>query len=367
MENQELTKLFSTQISLSEWLQSIGHEQAEAFRQEDKRKHDRLTRLRALIGLPFDEPTSFPAAEVLASSPAFTEWLDQHGGELCALRLIPLNPELPKLRMRGKSVRNAVDWLHQQAIEPAHYRADFLPHDDNSTWATIFIVNQEGMFGEITHGLHSDLTQGQYESHLPNSFCSDFLTWKFARPDPEAQAHLEKLTGMILVDDPPVRKRLEQELGSKFTRNFLNGYFETTDSTEFGVWFKDYNRILAELYADVHIEPLPCADPAGSHLLTGQTGSPGRATGRVRVIDGPQAFVQPDDVLVCRMTTPDYLPLMQQAAAIVTDLGGVLSHAAIVARELGKPCLTATGCATTVLLDGQLVEVDADAGVVRLA
>jgi pyruvate, water dikinase len=70
-------------------------------------------------------------------------------------------------------------------------------------------------------------------------------------------------------------------------------------------------------------------------------------------------------VLVCRMTTPDYLPLMQKAAAIVTDVGGILSHAAIVARELGKPCLTATGSGTTTLHDGQEVEVDGDAGLVR--
>ena len=67
------------------------------------------------------------------------------------------------------------------------------------------------------------------------------------------------------------------------------------------------------------------------------------------------------------MTTPDYLPLMKQAAAIVTDAGGVLSHAAIVARELGKPCITATGSATQLLREGQLVDVDADLGEVRAA
>lgn len=367
MENQELTKLFSTQISLTEWLEQIGHDQTEAFRIEDKLKHDRLSKLKALIGLPFDEPTSFPAAAVLAPTAGFTAWLVAHGSELCALRLIPLDPPLPKLRMRGKSVLGAVEWLQGQNFDPARYRADFLPHDDNSTWATIFIVNQHGIFGEITHGLHSDLTQGQYETHLPNTFGYDFSTWKLSRPDPTARAHLEHLTGMIKVGDPDVRKQLELELDAKFTRDYLNGYFETTDSSEFGIWFKDYNRILASMYADARVSPAADSAPAGSHLVTGQTGSPGRATGRVRVIDGPQTAIHPDDILVCRTTTPDYLPLMQQASAIVTDLGGVLSHAAIVARELGKPCLTATGCATTVLLDGQLVEVDADAGVVRLA
>jgi pyruvate,water dikinase len=65
------------------------------------------------------------------------------------------------------------------------------------------------------------------------------------------------------------------------------------------------------------------------------------------------------------MTTPELVPLMQKAAAIVTDLGGILSHAAIVSRELGKPCVVGTGKATQVLNDGDLVEVDAENGTVR--
>ena len=65
------------------------------------------------------------------------------------------------------------------------------------------------------------------------------------------------------------------------------------------------------------------------------------------------------------MTTPEFVPLMQKAAAIITDQGGILSHAAIVSRELGKPCITGTENATSLLKDGDMVEVDADEGVVR--
>ncbi len=64
------------------------------------------------------------------------------------------------------------------------------------------------------------------------------------------------------------------------------------------------------------------------------------------------------------MTPPDYLPLMKQAKATVTDLGGILSHAAIISRELKIPCITATKNATQILKDGNLVEVDAERGVV---
>jgi pyruvate,water dikinase len=72
------------------------------------------------------------------------------------------------------------------------------------------------------------------------------------------------------------------------------------------------------------------------------------------------------DILVTTMTTPEYIFVMKKAAAILTDTGGLTSHAAIVSRELGIPCIVGTKIATRVLKDGDLVEVDADSGVVRI-
>ena len=71
------------------------------------------------------------------------------------------------------------------------------------------------------------------------------------------------------------------------------------------------------------------------------------------------------DILVSHMTSPDIVPVMKKAAAIVTDLGGLTCHAAIVARELKKPCVIGTKVATQVLKDGDKVEVNADKGIVR--
>jgi len=69
---------------------------------------------------------------------------------------------------------------------------------------------------------------------------------------------------------------------------------------------------------------------------------------------------------VTGMTRPEFVPLMKKASAIVTDEGGITSHAAIVSRELGKPCVIGTQVATQILKNGDFVEVDADAGVVRI-
>ena len=95
---------------------------------------------------------------------------------------------------------------------------------------------------------------------------------------------------------------------------------------------------------------------------------PGKVTGRARIIKlkNKMSSFKKGEILVAPMTTPDYLAIMKKAAAIITDEGGLLCHAAIVARELGIPSIIGTKIATQVLKDGDRVEVDADKGVVRV-
>lgn len=110
----------------------------------------------------------------------------------------------------------------------------------------------------------------------------------------------------------------------------------------------------------------PPSDGAAKALVRGLGAAPGRATGAVRLLSDPReagAFAE-GDVLVAHMTTPDWVPLMRRAAAIVTDSGGMTCHAAIVSRELRIPCVVGTGEATRRLRDGELVTVDATHGAV---
>lgn len=98
--------------------------------------------------------------------------------------------------------------------------------------------------------------------------------------------------------------------------------------------------------------------------IAGTPGSPGHASGPARVVHGPDDFarVQPGDVLVCRFTEPAWTALFGVVAAVVTETGGVLSHAAIVAREHGIPAVLAVRGATTSYRDGETVTVDGGAG-----
>ncbi len=94
----------------------------------------------------------------------------------------------------------------------------------------------------------------------------------------------------------------------------------------------------------------------------------GKITGKARILlsASDQHTVNEGDILIVPMTTPDYLPSMQRAAGFVTDEGGVICHAAIVARELKKPCVIGTKKATSVFQSNDTVEVDGFTGMVRL-
>ena len=102
--------------------------------------------------------------------------------------------------------------------------------------------------------------------------------------------------------------------------------------------------------------------------VKGLPGSAGVARGTARVIRSLAEVgkLQPGEVLVTVSTEPPWTPLFATAAAVVTDQGGVLSHTAVVAREYRIPAVVGTGLATTTFHDGQLLEVDGDAGIVRV-
>lgn len=107
---------------------------------------------------------------------------------------------------------------------------------------------------------------------------------------------------------------------------------------------------------------------AQTPILKGRAASPGMGTGKVVILKSPKEIekVKAGDILVTKMTSPDFVPAMKKAAAIVTDEGGATSHAAIVSRELGIPCVVGTGDATKKLKDGFIVTVSGTDGVVYL-
>jgi phosphohistidine swiveling domain-containing protein len=107
----------------------------------------------------------------------------------------------------------------------------------------------------------------------------------------------------------------------------------------------------------------------GEFLCSGISASGGRATGIARVAENRAGFdaLEPGEILVCRFTLPEIAPYFERTRALVTDEGGALSHAAIMAREVGIPAVTGCGDATSVIRTGDIIQVDGDLGVVAAA
>ncbi|MEV0396313.1 PEP/pyruvate-binding domain-containing protein [Polymorphospora rubra] len=113
--------------------------------------------------------------------------------------------------------------------------------------------------------------------------------------------------------------------------------------------------------------PVASGPAAATAPLTGTPGSRGTATGPARIVRGPDDFgrVRPGDILVCRFTDPAWTPLLRIVAGVVTETGGALSHAAIVAREQGIPAVLGMPGAMDRLPDGLPVTVDGSTGAAR--
>lgn len=169
----------------------------------------------------------------------------------------------------------------------------------------------------------------------------------------EADGGREKLSDAQVLELTRIGKRIERHYGSPqdIEWGWAEGRFYLLQTRPI--------TTLAQPAGDLEDAPAPPAEP----LLSGSAASPGVAAGRVRVVADPAQtnLIAEGDVLVAEMTTPDFVPAMKRAAAIITEKGGRTCHAAIISRELGVPCIVGAAGARE-LADGLLITVDAASG-----
>ena len=125
---------------------------------------------------------------------------------------------------------------------------------------------------------------------------------------------------------------------------------------------KTFSGSIAKEYFDIIEKTITASE------IKGTTASPGKAIGTAKIILNQSDFskMENGDVIVASMTRPEYVSIMKMASAIVTDEGGITCHAAIVSRELNIPCITGTQIASRSIKDGDLIDVNADHGLVKI-
>lgn len=355
------------QPSITEWFALIGEEkESHAFREEDLKKQFKLEALYQTIGLSYERPEIWQADDVDETNPKFAQLLTERGNELCAFRLVPQKQGLEKLRNRGLSIKDCYyTWFKNLSIQKENYVVEICPHSNTSLWATIFLINDDMIFGEVIEGRHNQLTQGE-TLHKPYQFQYDFKTWQWSEPNPAAQEMMEQTIAMLHVPSKEKQAKLKQDVDATFSHDYLVGYFETTVWEGNKIHFIDYNRLLTSYF----LTPPPLTTTRSiENEIKGTPAFAGTASGTVVLVDEQEIntvdFPQ-GSILVCDNTDVRYLPLMRKAAAIVTNRGGMLSHAAIVARELKVPCLVGTKDATTRLKTGNTITVNATNGIIKI-
>jgi phosphohistidine swiveling domain-containing protein len=354
-------------VSMTEWVSHLlTQKDLEKFRQEDNTKDDRLEFLYNTIRISYERPTNFESIELKEKSKRFVKFLEKNKDSLCALRLNPKHGGLPKIRNRGLSVKESLGWFAKQEINYSDYIASFRPHADTCLLSVILVVNKKGVFGEVTTGKHSELTQGSTEREA-TQFSFDFKKWQWRNQTVLAKKTIDRMLKMIKVTEILKRKQITKKLKIGFTQNLLNGYFEAVLWNDNKVRFSDYNRILHTMVERPVFVDSILQDKTES--LTGLTVFKGIVKGKVVLINEKNISTikfPKNSILVTDNTDVRFISFMKKSGAIVTDRGGLLSHAAIVARELKKPCIIGTKIATKVLKDGDYVEVDANTGVVKI-
>jgi pyruvate,water dikinase len=209
----------------------------------------------------------------------------------------------------------------------------------------------------------------------PDLYVVDKRSWEIVEKKVRPQFKLRKrdpISGKNITIELPEKKANAQVLSdeeiiklAKITQKIDDHYAYPQDVE----WAIEGGRIYVVQTRPVTVlKPKEVKEVAekGEIIVKGLAASPGVASGVVKIVHDISELgkIEQGDILVTKMTNPDMVPAMKRAAAILTDEGGLTSHAAIVSREMGVPCVVGTGDATKVLKEGQVVTVDATQGVV---
>lgn len=166
--------------------------------------------------------------------------------------------------------------------------------------------------------------------------------------------HIEKLTSKEVVELAE-KGKLPVDFPNRSV-DYGIGYVHNT----FRVFYGDELKSMITVFEQKSVD--------GEKVVSGRAAFKGKARGTVKIVENTSDLekVQVGDIIISPETMPEYVVGMKKAAAFVTNMGGITSHAAIVARELKKPCIVGTKNATNIFKDGDMVEVDADEGIVRV-
>lgn len=355
--------------SLTEWLEKIKSPNLSEFKQEDNTKFERLNKLHDVIKIPFDKPIQIEAMEAYSNTAKWQEVIRIKNGEICAIKLMPKHLGLPKYRAIGQTLPEYIaNWLPQyKHLDHNNYYVEVLRHNPDMKYSSLFLINDFGIWGDFIEGVHWQLTHGVHEKNSTTFYYDFNRLWfyneKNLPPSDETRYLINTAIKNLQVLNPQQQDKLENELGAEFTiHGYLKGYFEFFHWTDVGMKFNDYNRVIYKRLKDLKL----CITDTEMHLR-GLCANPGKITGKVQIIYDPKTqTLEEGAIIICKSIDLSHLSLLEKSAAIITEQGNILSHLAIISRELNKPCIVSVKNVTTKLKNGDMVRIDASKGIIEL-
>lgn len=361
---------YGKHTSMSQWVKAAKLSWADDLIAEDATKRERLELLQGTFGLPVTPSFTFKYEQVVSPDKEYESFLQRVSpDQRYALRLNPTASGMEVVRNRNMPVVSLVDWASGLGIDLRMYEFTFEPHVVSEK-AAILVVSEDAASGEAANGSILDLNSGTNPAVRSYVFKAGQRLEVESGCPADLSAFINRVLDSMKVPSQTDRARLSELLDVSFFNDMACGYYEAISDPNGLISFIDFNRVL-ETPLSLMVRVADQSRNTGQLALNGQCGCPGRASGRARLVLPGSSFspedIEPGDVLICRHTEPEHIQLINRASAVVTDLGGVLSHAAIVARELGKPCVVGTRTATTDIHNGDEVEVRASEGLVLVA
>ena len=241
-----------------------------------------------------------------------------------------------------------------------------MPRTSRISLSAIFIIDNQGIWGEVNKGRLRELSEGNCKN-TPMYFSYDFSHWHFSEKNLPIKKIVRKAINCLQVNDAYLKNKLKKIIGASFNScNYIKGYFEFMVWSKNQIKFFDYNRLQTKTLHKFNVwQAVRTKFPKSKkdNKLYGISASPGMAKGKICIVNDPKNCIfQKGDILVCFKTNIDYISLMQKAGAIITEQGTILSHSAVISREMKKPCLIRVKDATKKLKDGMKVVVNASEG-----
>ena len=356
--------------SLINWLKLLGAREGllRESVEYDTKKTERLRFLHEVMGLPMPATDFIAGADFDMRNEVVRRVMRTRGGlnrRFC-FRVAPLpayTARYPVVKKYGLTFPEFAKRFARLPFDPSKTVIRVTDYGDKVSFAAIVIVGKEGIIGEVCQGTLYHLTYARKPTR--GVMIAQFFR-RFNGPlvTRTANASLKRLAAKIVnylhVPNARVRSTLRRA-GFTLRHNFLSGYFEYVQFPSRRGVFTDINnkRLTTNLSIPAAMKAL-ALDEHGSDLR-GMPIAPrlGTITGVVQVItDRTLKKFVPGNILACSRTDARYLPLMRTAKAVVTDHGGITSHPAIIARELGVPCIVGAKDATRLLRSGQKVRID---------